>query len=115
MPRRFPRTQIFSATVTVGTDIDVAHVALRGELDLAGLAAVQRALDCAEVSGRHVVLDLRKLAFIDAGGVRAIRRATERMGDRVTVLAGHGEPARAFDLVGSRTRRQGVIRPRRMA
>jgi anti-anti-sigma factor len=47
-------------------------VAVVGELDLATAGALEDAVVPAVSAGRHVVLDLRDLEFMDSSGVRVI-------------------------------------------
>ncbi len=67
---------------------------LTGDFDLAGVGAVEHALDrlCQAPAPRRVVFDLRGLAFLDLAGLRTILRPDAR---------GRAE---AFDVV--------VVRPR---
>jgi anti-anti-sigma factor len=64
----------FSAAAVEGDGTSVRLV-VRGELDLATTAEFQEALHVQQASGRHVVLDLAELDFIDSTGVRALLEA----------------------------------------
>jgi anti-anti-sigma factor len=70
---------------------------LTGDFDVAGVGAVERALDrlCVAPAPRRVVFDLRGLAFLGVAGLRTILR---------TDAQGH---AQAFEVV--------VVRPRGIA
>lgn len=86
------------------TNATSAHVRLRGELDLAGIEAAERALAAAESSNRGVVLlDLSGLRFIDSSGLRFILRADRRSrdnGGRLRLVPGPPEVQRVFRLTG---------------
>jgi anti-sigma B factor antagonist len=58
---------------------DTSQVGLLGEFDLAGVGAVENALDRAfQAPTKRVVFDLRRLTFLDAAGLRTILRANQR-------------------------------------
>lgn len=66
-------------------------VAARGELDLATADALQDALLAPVSAGRHTVLDLRALDFMDSSGVRVVitaHHAAAERGGRLTVVRG---------------------------
>src|ERR1700723_3890551 len=78
------------------------HVA--GELDIATSPLLERTLRGAKLRSRRVVLDLRDLTFIDAGGVRVIVDATVRawrVKRRVILLPGPPHVDRVFRLTGA--------------
>ncbi len=82
-----------------------AVIALRGELDLAGVAALEQEL--AAVEGDGVVLDLRALEFMDSTGLRAIVVAAlraERDGGRFALVPGSEPVMRVFDMTRMRER-----------
>lgn len=81
-------------SASVGNSGSTARVSLIGEFDLAGVGAVENALDRAfdTPATRRVVCDLRQLTFLDGAGLRTILRAHQRA------------PAAAVELV--------VVRPR---
>ncbi len=89
----------------VGSDEEngAARVWLSGELDVAGAPILARELERLECDGRVVaVLDLSRLAFVDAVGLNALLEARSRSGNgRPPVLVG-ARPAvsRVFELVG---------------
>jgi anti-anti-sigma factor len=81
---------------------DAAWVHLAGELDIATTPQVARALHA--LRARLVVLDLRKLAFMDSCGVHAIVDASIRardVGRRILLLAGPPAVDRVFTLTES--------------
>jgi anti-sigma B factor antagonist len=68
---------------SLATEGDSTVVALRGEADLFTLPALVDVL--ARVIADHdgpVVIDLAGIAFIETGGIRALSRAAEFLGDR---------------------------------
>ena len=76
-------------------------VALRGELDLAASGAVAERL--AALRGRHVVIDLRRLTFIDSSGLHVLLRAYRRAaaaGGSVRLRRPPRRVMRTFELVG---------------
>jgi anti-anti-sigma factor len=79
-----------------------AWVHLAGELDIATTPQLARALHA--LRARLVVLDLRKLAFMDSCGVHAIVDASIRarqLGERLLLLAGPPGVDRVFTLTAS--------------
>ena len=71
---------------------DVAHVALRGELDMVGAVGVDRELGDAMARGVDaLVVHLDEVTFIDSSGLRALLEATqfaERCGVSLKILPG---------------------------
>jgi anti-anti-sigma factor len=90
--------------------IDVGHVAgacvicVRGELDIAGSPAVERALKDAEASqAQRLIIDLEQLEFIDSAGLHALLDASHRSarnGNRLQITSGTGHVARMIALTG---------------
>ena len=75
-----------------------------GELDLATAPLLDKTLREAQLDGRVVVLDLRKLDFMDSAGVHVIVDAAERArreGRRLVVLRGPARVDRVFMLTGT--------------
>ena len=75
-----PADALMASLVTEGSS---TVVALRGEADLFTLPVLVDVL--ARVIADHdgpVVIDLAEIAFIDTGGIRAVARAAEFLGDR---------------------------------
>jgi anti-anti-sigma factor len=78
-------------------------VALSGELDLAGVAELQQAIEHARVVGDRVAVDLADLEFIDSSGLRvlvALHNAAETHGFEYSILPGPPAVQRAFVLCG---------------
>lgn len=80
------------------------QVALIGELDLATMGVAEEALnDLPEASA--VVLDLRKLSFLDSSGLRLILTFAEADGSRAFhVVKGPAQVSRVFELTGAAER-----------
>lgn len=81
--------------------------ALVGELDLATLSMLDEELDRVGVSGKQVVLDLRRLQFVDSSGLHALLRVDRRMqetGGSLTIVRGPRPVERLFKLTGLDTR-----------
>jgi anti-sigma B factor antagonist len=86
----------------------VAVIALQGELDLAGAAALEQELALLDAEPPEaVVLDLRRVEFMDSSGLRVIavasRRAEER-GGRLALVPGGDQVMRVFELTRMRER-----------
>jgi anti-sigma B factor antagonist len=84
-----------------------ARVHLTGELDLATAALLERALREAQANASQVVLDLRRLTFMDCSGMRVIVGAAQRArraGQELTVVPGPAQVERVFTLTGGRRR-----------
>jgi anti-sigma B factor antagonist len=80
-------------------DGDTHVVELAGEFDIAGVAAVEHELARAEDSdARVIVLDLRKVAFIDSSGLRVVVLANRRQPGRLVVVRGPRRVQRVFEL-----------------
>jgi anti-anti-sigma factor len=79
---------------------DVAHVTLRGELDLVGAVSVGQELGDAMARGVDVlVVHLDDVTFIDSSGLRALLEAArfaERCGISLKILPG---PAHVMTVV----------------
>ena len=90
-------------------DVDVAPrqgggltLSLSGELDLSTVQQLERAV-ASRVDGKPelVVLDLRKLVFLDATGLRLVLRLHERLqgvGGRLVLVEGPRRIHRVFEL-----------------
>jgi anti-anti-sigma factor len=80
----------------------VAHVSLRGELDLSTVGKVDDELQNVEGTGPKVVLlDLSNLTFLDSTGLRCVVRADERAreeGRRLVVVKGPEAVQRVFEI-----------------
>ena len=80
------------------------RVELTGELDISSAASVESRL--LELEGRApawIVLDLRRVSFIDSTGLSMIINADGRArkdGRRLTIVSGDGVPRRILRTVG---------------
>jgi anti-anti-sigma factor len=94
----------FAQSFALGGHAEEAiRVALVGELDVATVPETDRALRRAEAATRLVVLDLRRLEFIDAGAAALILAADRRIrtaGGRLVVVRGPAEVDLLFELLG---------------
>jgi anti-anti-sigma factor len=82
---------------------DAVVLELRGEFDLTSAAGFEQAAGHALETGReHLVIDLRKLTFMDSSGIRAFLRLHASVGDTVRLEFIPGPPAvqRVFELAG---------------
>jgi anti-anti-sigma factor len=87
--------------VTVSSGADAYTIALCGELDLASRGSLDDALtDAGAVNEKVVVLDLRRLCFIDSAGLHTIARAHRQTRGRWIVLTGPGQVRHMFELCG---------------
>lgn len=78
-------------------------LALIGELDLATIPHLDQELDNAEAWGKPVILDLRRLEFVDSSGLHAILRVDRRLqetGGTLTIIRGPRPVERLFKLTG---------------
>lgn len=90
-------------TVELAPDGALTRVIPCGELDLATVPALERAVQRAVDGGAAtVVLDLRRLGFVDSTGLRLILEQTRRPDATVQVIDGANPVARLFDLTGLR-------------
>jgi anti-sigma B factor antagonist/stage II sporulation protein AA (anti-sigma F factor antagonist) len=90
-----------------------AVVALAGELDIAGAAALEHEL--AALDAGAVVVDLRGLGFMDSSGLRALVVAAQRAkrsGYRFALVPGAAHVMRVFDITRMRERLEFVADPR---
>ncbi len=84
---------------------DVLILSLRGELDLATSALLQRELDAAEAARPvRLVVDLSGLEFIDSSGLNTLVQARERAsqnGHQLSLMQGPRAVQRLFELTKS--------------
>ncbi len=103
---------LLSTSVTGGTAI----IALDGELDLAGAAALEQELALPEAdSARAIVLDLRRVRFMDSSGLRVIvvtLQQSQDRGRRFALVPGAAQVMRVFDITRMRERLDFVDDPR---
>jgi anti-anti-sigma factor len=80
------------------------RLVVAGELDIAGVPALAHALREQRAAGRHVLLDLGPLRFIDSSGMHAVRDAAKTAevdGWNLRIDARLSAPARrAFEVAG---------------
>lgn len=86
-----------------GSSEHASHVAVTGELDIAAVPQLDRALRRAAADCALVVLDLRELEFIDSSGAHlllAADRRIRRAGGRLVVVRGGADVEWFFALIG---------------
>lgn len=82
---------------------DGIRLALIGELDLATLHLLEQELEQIGPNEKRLVLDLRRLQFIDSSGLHALLRADRRLSDaggQLTIVRGPRAVERLFQLTG---------------
>jgi len=83
---------------------DGFHVELSGELDISSAASVEsRLLELEQSAPAWLILDLRKVNFIDSTGLSMIINADGRArkeGRRLSIVSGDGVPRRILRTVG---------------
>lgn len=83
------------------------QLALVGELDLATLHILEQELEQVIPTDKRLILDLRRLQFIDSSGLHALLRADRRLSDaggQLTIVRGPRAVERLFRLTGLDTR-----------
>jgi anti-anti-sigma factor len=92
-----------------------AVIALAGELDLAGAAALEQELTVLEADvADAVVIDLREVDFMDSSGLRVLGMAMQRaqaLGRRFALVPGKAQVMRVFDITRMRERLEFVDDP----
>jgi anti-sigma B factor antagonist len=76
-------------------------IVVTGEIDLASAPRVELALE--PYSGQAVVLDLRRVQFIDSAGLKVLlsqRSRLEESGGDLRLVVGHGAVGRLLELTG---------------
>jgi anti-sigma B factor antagonist len=63
--------------LTMSESADQVIVMLCGELDVSGAVSIAASLSQVAASGRHIVVDLDGLQFIDSSGLAALVRARQ--------------------------------------
>lgn len=90
--------------VEVRNDRDTIHVVPSGELDLATVGEVeQRLRELRDADFRCIVLDLRKLTFIDSTGLQLAMRwdaHAKRDGMQFSLITGSAAIQRPFEISG---------------
>jgi anti-sigma B factor antagonist len=83
---------------------DGIHVELSGELDISSASNVEsRLMELETRSPAWLILDLRRVSFIDSTGLSMIINADGRArkeGRRLTIVSGDGVPRRILRTVG---------------
>lgn len=83
---------------------DAAVIAVTGELDLASAPELEAELDSIDAAAtKLVVLDLRKLQFMDSTGLSTIVGAHQRLSEQgceLTLVKGPPQVQRLLDLTG---------------
>jgi anti-anti-sigma factor len=87
--------------VSAETGDDVVVVGVSGDLDLSTAPELERSLTRVQTDGRAVVLDLRRVSFMDSSGLRVILAADARArsaGTRLVLVEGPPGVQRIFQL-----------------
>src|SRR3954468_6653015 len=83
---------------------DVVHAELSGELDISTASNIEaRLMDLERSAPSRLILDLRRVNFIDSTGLSMIINADGRArkeGRRLTIVSGDGVPRRILRTVG---------------
>jgi anti-sigma B factor antagonist len=83
---------------------DGYHVELSGELDISSASNVEsRLMELETREPQRLILDLRRVSFIDSTGLSMIINADGRarkQGRRLTIVSGDGVPRRILRTVG---------------
>ena len=83
---------------------DGVHVELTGELDISSASGVEsRLMEVEERAPERLILDLRRVNFIDSTGLSMIINAdgrAKKAGRRLTIVSGDGVPRRILRTVG---------------
>jgi anti-anti-sigma factor len=102
MRTRTFQNRYFAARISTGVE---ARIEVMGELDLASVPTFDAAARDLDVScRRRVVLDLGRLAFIDAAGLHAVLKLHEKclsVSTPLTILPGPRHVQRVFELAGA--------------
>lgn len=104
-----------SLSVETHADGDVMRIALEGELDLATVPELERAIDEARARGvDEIVVDLRALAFLDSSGLRSLVMADARAADEgwaFALVPGADPVHRVFEITRMAERLRFLERP----
>jgi anti-sigma B factor antagonist len=83
---------------------DGIHVQLTGELDISSASSVEsRLIEIEQREPVRLILDLRRVNFIDSTGLSMIINAdgrAKKAGRRLTIVSGEGVPRRILRTVG---------------
>jgi len=101
--RRLERVDAFTVSV-LRADEEVAWLTLAGELDLAAVGALSKAIGEAQaLTPATVVLDLSQLSFLDSSGLGCIVEArmwAQQTGCRLALVPGPTAVQRTFEITG---------------
>ena len=91
-----------SFSISTAEQDNAIHVLLSGDLDLSTAKQAEQAIEDAEKAGRPtVVVDLRRLSFMDSTGLRVIVSADKRArrsNRRVVIIQGPAPVRRVFEI-----------------
>jgi anti-anti-sigma factor len=91
-----------SFSISTAEQDNAIHVLLSGDLDLSTAKQAEQAIEDAEKAGRStVVVDLRRLSFMDSTGLRVIVSADKRArrsNRRVVIIQGPAPVRRVFEI-----------------
>jgi len=94
---------------------DGYHVQLSGELDISSASGVEsRLVELEKREPGRVILDLRRVSFIDSTGLSMIINAdgrAKKAGRRFTIISGDGVPRRILRTVGLEDRLDVITEP----
>lgn len=77
------------------------HLSVAGDLDLASAPLLESVLEPLLKGKGHLTLDVAELGFIDSSGIRALIRASLRLGEhRLIILRPSAQLRRLFDITG---------------
>ena len=97
-----PETELSIDPVEEGRAV---RLVVSGELDLATTSRLGEAIERNATKGGAVVLDLRRLEFMDSTGLSTVisaDAAAKRQGWELAVICGEGPVSRLFDLTDTR-------------
>ena len=92
----------FEVEPGIAEDPQVIVLALTGELDLTNASELEERLDRAlTANGSRLVLDLRRLAFVDSAALHVLFRTARALGKERfgLVVEPHSAIARVFEIV----------------
>jgi anti-sigma B factor antagonist len=98
---------VFEITVVATPDPDQVCVQLKGELDIAAAPLARDRIAELKRTGRHLVLDLRGLSFIDSSGLNLVLRLaadSTRDGWDLSLIPGSRVVQRIFELTDTEER-----------
>jgi anti-anti-sigma factor len=91
--------------ITTESDNGAVTLVLEGELDLASVGELEQRLAQAQAqTPARVIVDLRRLAFIDSSGLRTIIQAdanARAQGSELVLRPGSDSVQRVFELTGA--------------